>query len=290
MSLVPGFNLVPATPIPTVNISAPANNTQLPLGTSVNISASASEVGGSVASIAYYVDSTLIGQTSSSSLNWTPPTWGSYQIQAVATDSSGNSSGYSAPITIQIPYIQVSAPDSPSATFSGSTASVVWTESGTNLAYIQNYTIQESDDSGNSWRTIATVPSSSGIPSGGNTSYSYSVSVNTNLPGSMFPFLRVVANSAYGSYSSSVLTFNPYPTIVQGTGALGVAFNCVYSGGYLNQYFNVLSSGSITFSDDDLYGQTRVTLSNTGTWQATGTYSTFLPMPIDNMSPNRLSI
>ena len=106
-STLPGVNLLAATPTPTVAITAPANNATLALGQPQTLTATAGETGGSIASVSYYLDSTLIGTStnaSSYSFSWTPTTWGNFTFTAVATDTAGNTSYHSAPVTFQVLY------------------------------------------------------------------------------------------------------------------------------------------------------------------------------------------
>ncbi len=105
-SLVSGFNTSAVAPLPTVSITAPANNSAGTVGTPVNFTASASETGGTIASVSYYINSNLIGTSttgSTFSVSWTPATWGNYTFQAIATDTTGHTSYRSSPITVQVP-------------------------------------------------------------------------------------------------------------------------------------------------------------------------------------------
>ena len=106
-SAAPGFNAIASVPVPTLSITAPANNATLALGSSQTFTASASETGGTIASVSYYVNATLIGTSttgSSYSLTWTPSTWGNYTFTALATDTTGHTSSLSTPVTVQVPY------------------------------------------------------------------------------------------------------------------------------------------------------------------------------------------
>jgi alpha-tubulin suppressor-like RCC1 family protein len=105
---VDGFNAMPDMPTLTVAISAPANNATLSLGQSQTLTATASESGGTIAGVEYYIDSTLVGTSTNSSnayaLSWTPTTWGNYTFTALSVDATGNTSLHSTPVTIQVPY------------------------------------------------------------------------------------------------------------------------------------------------------------------------------------------
>jgi RHS repeat-associated protein len=103
--LIPGLNLLAATS-PSVSITAPANNATVTLGQSQTFTVSASETGGSVAAVLYYLDAQLIGEqtTAPFSLSWAPSTYGNYTITAVAIDENGITSARSTPVTVQVPY------------------------------------------------------------------------------------------------------------------------------------------------------------------------------------------
>jgi len=77
------------------------------LGSSTTFTASASETGGTIASVSYYINSTPIGTSTAGSpysLNWTPPTYGNFTFTAIASDFAGNTSYLSSPVTVQVPY------------------------------------------------------------------------------------------------------------------------------------------------------------------------------------------
>jgi len=78
----------PANNAPSVNITNPSNGTDYDNLASINISANASDSDGSVTSVEFFQNGNSIGidNTSPYSVNWTIPTWGSYNLTAVATD------------------------------------------------------------------------------------------------------------------------------------------------------------------------------------------------------------
>jgi phosphatidylserine/phosphatidylglycerophosphate/cardiolipin synthase-like enzyme/regulation of enolase protein 1 (concanavalin A-like superfamily) len=91
---------------PTVSITSPANNaTFTPLAT-IPISANAADSDGTVAQVAFYANSTLIGTSASApySVTWTNVPPGSYSLTAVATDNGGATTTSAAvPITVGSP-------------------------------------------------------------------------------------------------------------------------------------------------------------------------------------------
>jgi hypothetical protein len=91
-------------PIPVVSITAPTNGTQVALPGDLVLSASATDVAGSVTNVAYYYDATnLIGSATASpwSYTWTNPVPGQHTLIAVAADSLGLT-GSSLPIIIDV--------------------------------------------------------------------------------------------------------------------------------------------------------------------------------------------
>jgi len=99
--LVGGQN--PTNQLPTVSITAPANNASFTAPASVTISANASDADGTIASVSFYNGATLIGTdaTAPYSFNWTNVSAGTYTITAVAEDNVGGKTT-SAAITINV--------------------------------------------------------------------------------------------------------------------------------------------------------------------------------------------
>ncbi|MBF0504423.1 MAG: hypothetical protein HQL14_04895 [Candidatus Omnitrophica bacterium] len=91
----------PATPV--VAITGPANQSTFTAGSSISITASASEINGSIAKVYFYTDSTLIGTSSASSCNftWRNVSSGTHRLTAKATDTNGVSTT-SSPVTITV--------------------------------------------------------------------------------------------------------------------------------------------------------------------------------------------
>lgn len=75
---------------PTVSLTAPSNGSSYPSGTSVTVSANASDVDGSVTQVEFFANGSSIGVdlTSPYSFNWNIGT-GSYTLTARATDNAG---------------------------------------------------------------------------------------------------------------------------------------------------------------------------------------------------------
>jgi hypothetical protein len=81
--------IVSTTPTPVVSITSPANNANFTTGSSIPITASASESGGSIASVSFYNGSSLLNTTTTSPYTYTWPSVaaGHYALTAVATDA-----------------------------------------------------------------------------------------------------------------------------------------------------------------------------------------------------------
>lgn len=79
---------------PEVNITAPQHLGNLSAGVSTVISATATDIDGSITQVDFYINNTLAGTDTSSpySFDWTPNDSGAYIIEAIATDTNGKSS------------------------------------------------------------------------------------------------------------------------------------------------------------------------------------------------------
>lgn len=81
----------PVNQLPTVALTAPANNASYVAPASISISANANDADGTISSVSFYNGTTLIGTdaTAPYSINWTNVAEGTYSITAVATDNVG---------------------------------------------------------------------------------------------------------------------------------------------------------------------------------------------------------
>lgn len=77
--------------IPTVAITSPADNNILPEESTITISATASEAGGSITKVEFYADTTKIGEATTPPYKviWNNPNEGHYLLTAKATDANG---------------------------------------------------------------------------------------------------------------------------------------------------------------------------------------------------------
>jgi Bacterial Ig domain/PLD-like domain len=92
-----------ANVLPTVSVTSPASGATFTAPASVTLTASAGDSDGTVAKVAFFAGSTLIGTdtTAPYSVTWNAQTVGSYSLTAVATDNAGGSTTSSAvPVTV----------------------------------------------------------------------------------------------------------------------------------------------------------------------------------------------
>jgi len=120
----------PATAAPTVTVTAPANNSSGSVGTPIQLSATASDGDGTIASVQFFDGSTAIGAadaTAPYAVSWTPQATGSHTLTARATDDCGATTT-SAAVTVTInapsgdtqpPTVAITAPASLAAGLGG---------------------------------------------------------------------------------------------------------------------------------------------------------------------------
>ena len=83
---------ISANTAPTVTLTAPAVNSNLPVGTSVTLEAAATDTDGSITKVEFFVDGVLAGTDTSSpyQYNWVSNTLAIYSLTAKATDNAGS--------------------------------------------------------------------------------------------------------------------------------------------------------------------------------------------------------
>ena len=103
---IPGLNLVAGTPTPGIVITSPTNNSTVIIDQPQTLTVSATESGGTVASVEYYLNNVALAESGTApfGLAWTPQTWGNFTFTAIASDTAGNTSFLSSPVTLQVPY------------------------------------------------------------------------------------------------------------------------------------------------------------------------------------------
>jgi hypothetical protein len=104
--------------VPTVSITAPANNATVVLPATVTINASASDADGTISKVEFFRDGVLLGAdtTSPYSYGWANPPAGTYVITAKATDNLGAvTTSASVTITVKVnqaPTVSITSPAS----------------------------------------------------------------------------------------------------------------------------------------------------------------------------------
>jgi hypothetical protein len=101
-----GIQITPGhtTPPPMITITSPDNNDVLSEESNVTINAVASESGGSIVKVQFFVgDTTKIGESTTApySATWTNPDEGNYKITATAVDANGVSNSVSINISVE---------------------------------------------------------------------------------------------------------------------------------------------------------------------------------------------
>ncbi len=159
----PLFGIAMTETPPTVSIASPSCGTIIPLGTTLQLQASATSSSGFITTIEYYLEGVKIGTaTNGSSISYVPPSSGSYTFEAVCYDNAGVGS-ISSPLTIAVSAPQstvmavangLAAPTDLAVTPSVAGAlAVSWTNNATSATSIA---IQVSTD-GSTWTTEATL-------------------------------------------------------------------------------------------------------------------------------------
>lgn len=122
----------PANIAPSVSITSPANNAAFASGTTINISANASDSDGSISKVEFFQGSTKLGEdlTSPFTYSWANVATGNYTLTAKATDNAGAVttsesvaiavSGVSAPVNTAIK-VSITSPAGNSIFIAGTT-------------------------------------------------------------------------------------------------------------------------------------------------------------------------
>ncbi|MDJ1503916.1 Ig-like domain-containing protein, partial [Xanthocytophaga agilis] len=120
-----------ANKLPVVSLANPVANASYPTGSSINLTANASDADGSIAKVEFYVGSTKVGEKTSSpySFSWNAATAGTYALTAKATDNKGGvttSSAVNVTITSpnQAPTIAISSPANNTSFTSGNAITI----------------------------------------------------------------------------------------------------------------------------------------------------------------------
>ncbi|MDJ1480078.1 Ig-like domain-containing protein, partial [Cytophagaceae bacterium YF14B1] len=120
-----------ANQLPVVSLANPVANASYPTGSSINLTATATDADGSIAKVEFYVGTTKVGEKTSSpySFSWNATTAGTYALTAKATDNKGGvttSSAVNVTITSpnQAPTIAISSPANNTSFTSGNAITI----------------------------------------------------------------------------------------------------------------------------------------------------------------------
>ena len=198
---------------PTVSITSPANSASFIPGSSIAITASASESGGTVTNVAFFSGSTKLGNVASApySYTWSSVPAGSYALTAVAADAGGilaTSAVGNITVAHLAPTVAITSPSSGAAYTAPASISLTATASDTdgnvtNVAFYQGSTLLANVASAPysyTWTSVAagsyTLTAVASVDTGASaTSTGVSVTV-TNLP-------NPLVASFTGSYSEN---------------------------------------------------------------------------------------
>jgi cellulose 1,4-beta-cellobiosidase len=170
---------------PTVSLTSPANGATFTAPANIALSATASETGGSIASVQFLNGSTVIGTVTTSPYNftWTNVAAGTYTLTARATDGAGNTATSSA-VTVTVNPIStpgiMATPSSLSITQGGTGTFGVTLSS----APTSNVTVSVSRTSGNTGLSVRSGGSLTFTSSNWNTPQTVTIAADSSSTGS----------------------------------------------------------------------------------------------------------
>lgn len=186
------FTIVKGNEPPQASIDSPANNAEFS-EPAVEITASASDVDGSVSEVSFFADGVLIGtdNTEPYSFLWTGGSYGTHSLIAEARDNRGVT-GLSAPVTITFLVPPPTAPSNLSAVaVSGTEVRLMWSDSSSTET---GFIIERAESSGE-FVPLTTVNANS-------TTYSD----NAVAPATQYSYRVIAFNSGGNSAASDTVT------------------------------------------------------------------------------------
>ncbi|MFN8437948.1 MAG: Ig-like domain-containing protein [Cytophagales bacterium] len=188
---------------PTVSITSPTASASFTAPATVTITANAADSDGTIASVAFYNGSTLLGTDASSpySYSWTNVAAGTYTIKAIATDNSGATTT-SATVTFTV--IAATTNKAPTVSITSPTASTSFTAPAT-VAITAN-----AADSDGSIASVAFYNGSTLLATVTTSPYSYSW---TNVAAGTYSLTAVAKDNSGATTTSSSVSI----TVTSGT-------------------------------------------------------------------------
>jgi len=181
-----------SNPTPSVSLTAPASNAYLS-GSSVTLTATASESGGMIASVQFEVDGTSIATVSSSpyTTTWdsTGVSDGAHTLYAVAKDASGNYATSTESVTVENTPVSISSISSGTPTTTAAT--ITWT----------------TNEAASSTILYGTTASYGSASSSASFATSHSIMLTNLVASTTYDFQVQVTNAAGSSATSTNQTF-----------------------------------------------------------------------------------
>lgn len=188
------------TTAPTSTITAPSNGTSVQAGTTINVTGTASDVGGLVAGVEVSVDSGVTWHsatgTASWSYSWQANTGGTFSVMSRAVDDSANLETPSAGVSVNIIGV-VSVTANPSTVSGGGSSQGTVTLSAPAPSGGTTVTLTSSAPS------AVVVPASVLVPAGSTTA---NFTITTNGVGAS---ANVTLTAKFASTATTTLTVNP---------------------------------------------------------------------------------
>ncbi len=241
MIAIDNINITTYTPTgPQVSITTPANNATITPGSSIPITASASETGGTITNVAFYSGSTLLGNATTSpyGYTWTGVPAGAYALTVVASDSLGlktTSSVVNISVAFGLPTVSLTAPASGASFSAPASISLAATASDsygtlTSVSFYEGSSLLSTVTSAPYTYTWANVPA-------GSYTLTAQATDNNNSTGTSTAVTVTVTNSPVGSFTGSY-SENFDTDLAGGTTVMPVGFEAMYLPGSHFTYTN----------------------------------------------------
>ena len=207
----------------------------------VSLSANATVTTGSVKQVEFFVGNTSVGidSTTPYTLNWTPPTYGSYALKAVATNNLANTTTATLNINVQMPPSCGTLTGLTSSGITASSATVAWPA----LSGAKNYTVDYKLGTATTWTNLTAATTA------------LSANLTALTAGTLYNW-RVKANctGATGAYVTAQFTTTSTPNLVPAFDHIVVVIGENTSassvfGSSNAPYINALAAGGAKFTN-----------------------------------------